>query len=124
MTRTALLLGSLALVVCATATADARRAPTFNERVGLIRALPADLRAHPAGCLRFTVAVSNNGRFGMVTPEVLMPRPAPSNDPCLRYAGDGFFILKKTGAWKVVYLGSDAPACSLRIPSDLARCQR
>ena len=52
-----------------------------------------------------------------------MPRPAPSNDPCLRYAGDGFFILKKTGGWKVVYVGSDAPACSLRIPRDLLRCR-
>ena len=125
MQRTTVVLTALALIAAASATsAGARRAPTFNERVAAIRALSADLRAYPAGCLQFEVVMSNDGRFAMVTPEVLMPRPAPSNDPCLRYAGDGFFVLKKTGAWKVVYVGSDAPACSLRIPSDLARCQR
>ena len=125
MKRTALVLAVLALLVAASATtAGARRAPTFNERVAVIRALPSDLRAYPAGCLQFAVAVSNNGRFALVTPEVLIPRPAPSNDPCLRYAGDGFFVLKKTGAWKVVYVGSDAPACSLGVPSDLLRCSR
>ena len=87
--------------------------------MAIIRALPADLRAYPAGCLQFAVAVSNNGRFATATPEVLIPRPVPASDPCLRYAGDGFFVLQKAGRWKVVFVGSDRPACSLGVPRDL-----
>ena len=72
---------SLSLAAASATTAGARRAPTFNERVAVVRALPADLRAYPAGCLQFAVVMSNNGRFAMATPEVLMPRPVAVERP-------------------------------------------
>ena len=127
MTRTAgrLIAGTVALAaVAAPATASARRAPTFNERVAITRALPAELRAYPAGCMQFAVAVSDNGRFATATPEVLIPRPVPANDPCLKYAGNGFFVLQKAGRWKVVFVGSDRPPCSLGAPRDLTACAK
>src|SRR5262245_60809098 len=98
MRRAALVVALLTVVACSAATtASARRPPTFNERVAIVRALPASLRAYPAGCLQFGVVVASNGRFAVATPEVLIPRPAPSGDPCLRYAGDGFFVFRKMG---------------------------
>jgi hypothetical protein len=100
----------------------AKRPPTHNERVAIIRALPADLRAYPADCVQFTVAVSGTGRFATATPEVLIPRPSRASDPCLRYAGDGYFVLRKTGRWRIVFTGSELPACSLGVPRDLTRC--
>lgn len=42
---------------------------------------------------------------------------------CVRYAANGFSILKKARRWRVIYEGSDLPSCSLRVPRDLIRCQ-
>jgi hypothetical protein len=113
MTRptTRLLAGAVAVAaVAAPAAANARRAPTFDERVAITRAL------------QFAVAVSANGRFATATPEVLIPHPVPAKDPCLRYAGNGFFVLRKAGRWKVIFVGSDWPPCSLGVPRDLTAC--
>ena len=122
---TRLLAAAVALAaVAAPATASARRPPSFNERVAIIRALPADLRAYPAGCLQFAVVVSNHGGWATATPEVLIPNPVPENDPCLKYAGNGYFVLRKAGRWKVVFVGSDRPACSLGVPRDLTACAK
>jgi hypothetical protein len=113
-----------ALAAVATAAADARRPPTFNERVAITRALPAEILAHPAGCVRFVIAVSNDGRYARAAPSYLIPRPVPPNDPCVRYASNGYWLLKRNRGWKVVYNGSGGPSCSLGIPRDLERCVR
>jgi hypothetical protein len=41
----------------------------------------------------------------------------------VKYASNGFFILKKHLArWRIMYRGSDPPACKLHVPRDLSRC--
>jgi hypothetical protein len=106
------------------AVADARRPPTFNERVAITRALPAEILAYPAGCVRFVIAVSNDGRYARAAPNYLIPRPVPPGDPCVRYASNGYWLLARGRGWKVVYNGSGGPPCSLGIPRDLERCVR
>jgi len=41
---------------------------------------------------------------------------------CIRYASDGFFILRRTTRWRIIYNGSDPPPCSMSIPRDLIGC--
>jgi hypothetical protein len=41
---------------------------------------------------------------------------------CGRYAADGFFVLRMSQKWRVVYVGSDYPPCSKRFPRDLVGC--
>jgi hypothetical protein len=105
----------------APAAGAAARAPTHAEREAIVRALPAGIRAIPVGCVHLNVRVSRSPRFAYVGPEFLNARPGSR---CLRYAGNGFFVLRKTGrAWRVVYTGSELPACSRGIPRDLVRCR-
>jgi hypothetical protein len=41
----------------------------------------------------------------------------------VKYASNGFFILKKQRArWRIMYQGSDPPTCKLHVPRDLSRC--
>jgi hypothetical protein len=130
MTRTtatrllAALTATATLASVAAASADARRPPTFNERVAITRALPAEILAYPAGCVRFVIAVSNDGRYARAAPSYLIPHPVPPGDPCVRYASNGYWLLKRTRSWKIVYSGSGGPSCSLGIPRDLERCVR
>jgi hypothetical protein len=99
---------------------EARQPPRLGEREAITQALPAFLRNQPVGCVWLDVSVSNNRRWGTATPVYLNA----SRPPCLRYAANGYWILKKAAArWKIVWSGSDLPNCSLGVPRDLARCQ-
>jgi len=98
----------------------AKRAPTLNERAAITKALPASLRNTPAGCVWLKTAVSRSGAYALVSPVYLNALHLP----CLRYAGNGDFILKKRPAgWRIVFHGSDPPSCSLGVPRDLTRCR-
>jgi hypothetical protein len=107
---------ALALLLALPAGALAARQPTFKEREALTGALPAAFQRYPVGCVWLKVAVSSSGRYATVEPAFLNAL----RNPCLKYASNGLWILKKTGArWKIVFNGSDAPPCSLGAPKDL-----
>jgi len=98
----------------------AKRAPKLGERAAITKALPASLRNVPVGCVWLDIAVSRSGGYAMVTPVYLNALHLP----CLRYASNGDWILKKRPAgWRIVFRGSDAPSCSLGVPRDLVRCR-
>jgi hypothetical protein len=113
-------LGLFASTVGPVSTADAARQPTFREREALTAALPSYVRRIPVGCVFLHMRVSRNGRYAEVNPAFL----SATRDPCLRYAFDGFWILRRSARWKIIYGGSDPPPCSLRVPRDLITCLR
>ena len=124
MTRAVAVAAALA-ALAASAAATAARAPTHNERVAIVRALPAEIRAYPAGCVVFEVSVSGNGRWAKASMDYLIPSPPPNNDPCVRYASNGAWLLERTNTtWKVVYEASELPGCSLGAPRDLIACAK
>jgi hypothetical protein len=95
------------------------RSPTPRERAAITAALPQWLRDYPVGCVWLQITVSSiNARYAKVVPKVLNA----TRQPCVRYASNGVLILWKPSKWRVVYDGSDWPACRLHIPRDLTRC--
>ena len=97
-----------------------KRAPKLGERAAITKALPASLRNVPVGCVWLDMAVSRSGRYALVTPVYLNALHLP----CLRYASNGDWILKKRLAgWRIIFRGSDPPSCSLGVPRDLTRCR-
>jgi hypothetical protein len=113
-----LLAVAVVAVVAASAlvgVAHAKRPPNLSERAAITLALPAYLRNEPVGCVWLDVSVSNNGKYAIAAPMYLNAL----HPPCARYASNGLWILRKTDRWKVVFNGSDAPRCSLRVPKDL-----
>jgi hypothetical protein len=116
LSRSATAIATLAMLVPASALAA--RQPTLPEREAITAALPADFKRYPVGCVFLRTAVSNDGRYATVTPAFLNAlRP-----PCARYASNGYWILRKTTRWKVIFEGSESPPCSLRVSRDLVRC--
>ncbi len=111
----------VALLVVAVPSAPAARPPTLPERAAITRALPLYDRNTPAECVWFNIRVSRNPRYAEVDPVYLVATPMSR---CLRYAKDGFYVLKKIRKWKIIYSGSDPPPCSMRIPRDLGECLR
>jgi hypothetical protein len=107
-------------VAAGTAVAAGSRPPTLKERAAVTAALPSFLRAEPVGCVWLDVALSKNGRWARVTPVYLNA----TRMPCLKYAANGMFFLKRTARWKVVFNGSDLPACSLGVPRSLSPCRK
>jgi len=66
---------------------------------------------------------TRNPRYAFTGLEFLNWRNPHSG--CVRYVGNGFYILKRTRTrWRLVYEGSDPPPCSLRVPRDLTSCLR
>jgi hypothetical protein len=119
--RSCLLVSVVAVACCWSLPAEAARAPTYLEREGITQALPASIRSIPAGCVWLETSVSKNGRWALVAPRFLNALHAP----CLRYAGNGAFLLEKLETWKVVFAGSDPAPCSLHAPRDLVPgCRR
>jgi hypothetical protein len=121
--RNAATLMTLACIALASAAAvSAARQPTRAERQAITNALPQSIRAMPVGCVWLDLRVSRNPKYAYVAPEVL--NALSPNSKCLRYASNGFFILRKqsTGTWRVIFEGSNWPPCSQRIPLDLVRC--
>ena len=116
------IVAGLILVSGFATSASARRPATPAERAAIVRALPKSYRASivkaPVGCVNLVTRVSTNGRFAQVMPR-FSPRPV-----CVRYASDGFFLLKRVraGTWKTIFNGSDQPSCDLGVPLDLISC--
>ena len=118
-----LLIFAVAVLVSAglAGTVQAKRAPRLSERAAITAALPAFLRSEPVGCVWLNITVSNNGKYAIAAPVYLNALRAP----CLQYAANGYWILKKGGArWKILWNGSDEPKCSLAVPRDLTPCLR
>jgi hypothetical protein len=115
------LLGIAAVVTVSalalTGPAGAARAPTLKEREALTQALPARFRAYPVGCVWLQATVSGNGGYALVRPTFLNAL----RRPCIRYASNGYWILKRGGPWKIVFNGSDPPPCALQVPRELAK---
>src|ERR1051325_2148548 len=95
----------------AAATATARQ-PSFKEREAITSALPGWLRQDPVGWIWLRISVSNNPRFAKVAPSFLNA----TRSPCVRYASDGIWILKRLAKWKIIFNGSDLPRCSFHTP--------
>ena len=103
------------------AVAAAARTPTLSERVAITRALPAGQTSVPSRCLYLDVRVS--GSYAKVEPVYLVDPARGASDPCVRYAANGFYLLRRAGAeWAVVYTGSELPSCSKHYPRDLTSC--
>jgi hypothetical protein len=98
------------------AAAGAARPPTVAERTAITTALPTGFKRYPIGCVWLPTVVSSSGRYATVRPVVL------ATPPCIRYAGNGYWILRKRPRWRIVFAGSEPPPCSLGVPRDLIRC--
>ena len=117
--------GSLALLsVAAAPVALASRAPTLREREAITNWYPARIRNAPVNCVHIAIRISSrDARYARTAVQMLNFRRPGS--PCLQYASNGFYILKKTrGTWRLVWQGSTQPRCSLRIPRDLTPCRQ
>jgi len=113
----------LALVVASLispAAAPAARQPTLCERTEIVNSYPAYLRSAPAECIYFEILVSTRDpRYARVVLQLINPM----KQPCHRYWGNGYDVLKKTrGKWRTVWSGSTQPRCSQKIPRDIVRC--
>jgi hypothetical protein len=107
-----LVLAALALAV----DVQAARPPSGQERAVITQALPAWFRAYPVGCVWLIIRVSTNGRYAFVAEGLNNPR----QDPCIKYAFNGFWVLKQQARhWKVIFNGSAGLPCSLGVPRDL-----
>lgn len=107
----------VALVIAPVAVAA--RAPTLGEREAITLALPKYFRDAPVECIWIDIRVSRDSRYAKVGAQVLNFGRAR----CTQFANDGFWILRKqAGTWRRIYLGSENPPCSLRIPRDLGGC--
>jgi hypothetical protein len=95
------------------------RALTEAERGAITAALPEYIRDIPAGCVWLEERISDDGIYAIATPRFL-PGTKPESR-CIRFASNGFFVLKKAPRWQVVYNGSDPPPSSLGVPGDLLR---
>lgn len=96
------------------------RAPTLKEREAITKALPRFVRDTPVECIWLNTRVANGSSYAIVRPAYL--NATASGSRCTRYATNGFYVLRKSTSWKVVYRGSDPPPCSLKVPRDLIGC--
>jgi hypothetical protein len=118
--RAVLVVAVVAVGLVLATSAAAKRAPSLIERAAITKALPASLRNVPVGCVWLDVAVSRSGGYAEVSPTYLNALHLP----CVRYAANGdFFLRKRSGVWRVVFTGSEVPPCSLRVPRDLSSCR-
>ena len=112
---------ALALVLAAvvTGSAAARRVPTVPERAEIRGAMALALSSAPPACYAAVVYVSTvDRRYAYAAPRWR------TTATCLRYASDGYLILRRTTHWRVVFNGSDAPPCTKvpkRVTQDLVR---
>jgi hypothetical protein len=121
--RTALICaGGVALLATVVPSAGlAARQPSLGERSAITRALPAFVRRAPVACVFVAIKVSTrNSRYARATPKVLNIGIEALR--CIRYAANGYFILRKTTRWRIVFEGSDPPPCRLGVPRDLTPC--
>jgi len=112
------------LSVIVAPAALAWREPTVGELEQITNWYPAYIRNAPVECVHIVIHVSSRDRrYALTYPQVLNWRRPHSR--CLRYAGNGFEILRKQrGKWRSVFSGSVGPPCSLKIPRDLTQCRK
>ena len=112
MTRTATLALVVLAALAAATAASANRAPTAAERAAIVATLKPQWQSVPNRCLVISPRISTiNVLFAYV------PNPVRATKACLRYKGNGFYILhRQSGKWVVFYQGSDPPVCKSRIP--------
>jgi len=106
-----------ALVIAAvvSAPAAARRAPTVAERAEIRGAMALALSFAPPVCYGAVIYVSTvDRRYAYATARW------KTIAKCLPYASNGYFILRRSTHWRVVFNGSDAPPCT-RVPARVAR---
>ena len=62
--------------------------------------------------------LTTTSRYAKVTPRISTARA------CLPYQGNGYHLFKRVTAsrWRKIFVGSDLPPCTLRVPPDLIRC--
>jgi hypothetical protein len=106
---------AVAALLALTGAAQSKRPPRLGERAAITSALPAFLRSEPVGCVWLDVSVSNNGRYAITTPTYLNAL----HPPCQRYPSNGYWILKKTNRWKIIFNGSQDEIDTAR--ADVAR---
>jgi hypothetical protein len=101
----------------------ASRAPTVREREQIANSYPAYIRNAPVECVFIDIRISSrDARYARVGVQALNALKPHSR--CLRYAANGFDILKRErGKWKRIYSGSVEPPCSLKVPRDLILCR-
>jgi hypothetical protein len=63
------------------------------------------------------IRVSHDSRFAFVAHEFRNPHHIPAR--CMKYASNGFWIVKAAPRWRIVYEGSEPPPCSMRIPAEI-----
>ena len=99
------------------------REPTIREREEITDSYPAYVRNAPVECVWMDIRVSaQDARYALAGAQVLNWEKRGSR--CLRYASNGFDVLKKTGRkWRSIFAGSVEPPCSLGIPRDLIGCR-
>jgi hypothetical protein len=99
--------------------ADARRAPTLPERAEIRGATALALSSAPPACYTAVIYVSTLDRS-----YAYASARWKTTARCLPYASNGYFILRRSTHWRVVFNGSDAPSCRKvprRIVQDLLR---
>jgi hypothetical protein len=113
-------IGIAILVLAGSGSAVAAERPAGAVGSAIVRGIPAaertDMKKVPGGCLAMDIRVSANGRWASVTPVIT------ATLRCERYGRDGSYLLRKaTAGWRLAFVGSDPPACSLGVPRDLVR---
>jgi hypothetical protein len=112
-------LAACAFLGSSASAASSARQPTLKERAAITAALPQWLRQDPVGCVWLDISVSSiDRRFAKIEPRFLNA----THEPCVRYASNGFWILKRTTRWRIIFNGSVWPSCALHVPRDVSRC--
>ena len=88
---TAITLTVAAVAVGTASPATAARPPTLRERAAITAALPVAVQRYPIGCVYLGIVVSTDARYSKVTSQVFYPQKSS----CLRYAANGWYILRK-----------------------------
>ena len=120
----AVLVGVALLSLLNAPLALAWRDPTLREREQITSWYPAGIRNAPVRCVFIVIHVSSkDARYALTYAQPL--NVLKQHSGCLRYAANGFEILKRHGVeWRGVYSGSVDPPCSLKIPRDLTACRQ
>jgi hypothetical protein len=120
----AVLSGLAFISLVAVPVALASREPGVREREEITNWYSPRIRNAPVECVSIFIRISSrNAAYALTYPQVLNALKPRSR--CLKYASNGLYILRKRqGKWRQIFLGSDHPPCSLKVPRDLTPCQR
>jgi hypothetical protein len=106
---------ALAIAAIVSASAEARRAPTVAERAEIRGATALALSDAPPACYTAVIHVSTvNPSYAYSTPRW------KTTAKCVQYASNGFFILRRSTHWRVVFNGSEPPSCK-KVPAGVVQ---